>query len=88
MIVTASITLLALVCAALAYEVIKLKKRVDHATALADDIQAEFWPRLKDLAEQVSVLESAGATTVTRIDAAIARIDRAIEAHPVKRGGA
>lgn len=98
MIVTASITLLALVCAALAYEVIKLKKRVDHATALADDIQSEFWPRLKEITASLAKLETSDAhglalikqvsisneATHKRIHDAIARIDRAIAAHPTK----
>jgi hypothetical protein len=87
MIVTASITLLAAVCAALTYEVLKLKKRVEHVTALADDIQNEFWPRLKEVTASLAKLDRIRRTTVeSRIDDAIARLDRAIETHPT--GGA
>lgn len=85
MIVTASITLLAAVCAALTYEVLKLKKRVEHATALVDDIQNEFWPRLKEVTASLAKLDHIRRTTVeSRIDDAIARLDRAIETHPTK----
>ena len=94
MIVTASITALALVCCALIYEIVGLKRRVDHAVALADDIQIEFSVRQRELTRQVAdlsgtadtLIESVKAETPTlaRINDAIARIDRAIAAHPTQ----